>query len=1065
MKKALQLAALFMALLVLALPVAIAQKLDVDQFSGKDKVEGIVRPADDALYIIVTAEMRGNPTPELARKRLKLVHGGDEEFFSSCTSLSSSMYQCLYNSTDIINSGAEEYRIILLDAENNELKSVKKVLVVDRMPPQIIQFSVQPEMSRTGDMNIKYFIEDYGKKSGDTAICAGLKEISITADSTTLKKVDFDQPNVCDSGEQEFDYSYSTEDKFVGLDVCLVARDYLGQESDVTCESFSIDNSPPRIKSVEFRDKDGYEFSHIKTGQKVVADMFVTIDNEDDVVLDSVKADLSNINPGAGVKKADEGSENIFVWRNVAITSPSTCEVDVSAVDEIGNEASTTLTCTLPVDDTGPVPQNIYASAASSNATPLIGVNGTIYVDFLEEGSGMDKGRAFLDLHNLGLGTVVQADKCSDQGNNIWTCEWTVAPKVSTGNYKITSITGTNDDLGNYAGAMSTNVDFDMTPPEINSVDVTFIHENADYGPYAVYGDTIEFFFNITDAVEGYANLSMIGGGYAPAIECTEKHCKFSSLIDVSGPLNATIHFDFFDIARNHEAYDYDFYVYGVMINDTETNYWKSKVTCSPTLIDRHTAELYNHPVYCRVKLTPNNPDVEPVFVKPGDLDLCTGDFAGYVVDVEAINNNLGSKDPYLVFTLAAAPFEINELKFTCPVFVASRVGDFFSPGVEIENATVKLEFYDLPYGEAYSNMEDEIKSAMKSAMRDWEWVGTVEDIMDMARKICNVKTTFTSSLAALEAVLDLLVVAGAIVGIGSKDAGQALISAAQTLCKTEASLDSIFSGKPKAKSGEKITKKETKKKTLNLFNIADLLCKMANCQLSREEAEKYEDDIVVKASWIFGAGNEEVCKFYKDLAGGALLLDTNKLMKDSETGAAMSPVDIKESIVGSVACTCLPGITYNLNKMRQIYCGYAYCLGKHVLEEGLPKSYCMNEKAYLTCNYVVGQIFEFAPFTALVEKYNRIIQDVYANPISAITVLSSLVCGGSGGAGGFYDYCYPRGSLEEDTANMGLYLLCTLSLTTAKVGDAIASIMLVEDEWTKDVSENYCDKAEEMLE
>ncbi|MBD3304330.1 hypothetical protein GF343_04230 [Candidatus Woesearchaeota archaeon] len=1071
MKMQVRFAAFVMIFLVLCMPAAFAQRLDVTRFSGKDNVEEVISSEGDELHVVVSAELQGDPSLDVARTRLLVRHAGEEEYFSEC-SRQDSLYKCTYVSDDLISFGSEDYVIVLLDADNNELKSVKKVLGVDRIAPEILQFSVEPQMSRTGEMDISYLIEDYGASVGDTAFCSGVKEIRITAGESLVKKVDYDNPKVCDSEEQRVDYKYSTADNFVGFDVCIIAEDYLGQVSDVECKSYSIDNSPPRIKSVQFSDSRGYALSHIKTGQEVVADMSVVIEGEDDVVLESVKADLSKIHPGAGVRAADDVIEDAFIWNDVKITSPSTCEVPVSASDEMGNNASAVLECSLPVDDTGPVVQAVYAGAAGANATPLIGVNGTVYVDLLEEGAGMDKADAFLDLHNLGLGTVVQADECVDQGANVWRCAWQVVPDVGTGRHKITVIDGTSDDLGNYVDSrVSQEVLVDTTPPDINSVDITFIHENADYGPYAVYGDTIEFLFNVTDGMEGYANLSMIGGNYSPALECTGDFCKFYALIDVSGPLNATIHFDFFDLAGNQESYDHSFFVYGVLLNDTVTNYWDARVRCSPKMIDRNTAELYNHPLYCHIKLTPNNPEAETVFVSLGELGECIGDDVGYVVDLEVINNNFGSRDPYAVFTLAATPFEINDLKFNCPLYVATRVGDFFSPVVEVENITAKTEFYNLPYGEAYDNIEDSIKDAMEKAMKNWEWVGTVEDVMNSLRSMCHTKNTVTSAFAVLESAIHLLIVAAAAVRLIKKKPAEALLDQAQYLCnKAVGPLEQLFTPEPeKDEEGKPKPKKKsiTRGDFQSLFNLLDLACKMANCQLSTEEAKEYEEEIVVGASYFFGSGQEDACRAYKETVSGAYLVDYDTLTEGSEIGETESPVDVKESFIGSLMCTCLPGITYNLNKIRQIHCGYAYCLGKRVLEEGLQRSYCSNEKAYLTCNYVTGQIFEVFPFASLVDRYVSVIQEAYANPISLVTMLSSLVCGGNRGTGGFYDYCMDRGSFEVEAGNMGMYLICSVPKTAAKIGDAVASYQLSESErfGAKPVSEDYCDMAEEMLE
>ena len=279
MKKYLKLTALFMSFLILMLPVSFAQTLDLKKFSGDQDVENIIRHSGDTLYISVLAEISGNPSEDVAKRRLRVVHSGEKEYFTSCTK-SGNLYDCTYESTDLINYGSEEYEIVLLDVDGNEIKSMKKVLFVDKMPPSILEFSVEPELSRTGDIEVSYSVEDYGTKIGDTAGCAGLQDISITAGTTTLDEIEFDKKKVCDDEKGNLNYQYSTSDAFVELDVCIVARDYLDQESDVECKTFKIDNAPPDIKPVEFRDINGFEISHIRTGQKVLVDLFILVSSK-----------------------------------------------------------------------------------------------------------------------------------------------------------------------------------------------------------------------------------------------------------------------------------------------------------------------------------------------------------------------------------------------------------------------------------------------------------------------------------------------------------------------------------------------------------------------------------------------------------------------------------------------------------------------------------------------------------------------------------------------------------------------------------------------------------------
>ncbi|MEM4263946.1 MAG: hypothetical protein QW666_03585 [Candidatus Woesearchaeota archaeon] len=1052
-----------MAMLVILLPVAFAQQLKIEKYSGRDNADGYVRSSNDMLTVVVFAEMQGNPSAEVAKTRIRLCRAdGACNYFNTCT-LEGVRYKCTYTTTDLPSFAGETYSVKLYDVNDYEIASKDITVRVDRIAPSIVLFEVEPKTSRDGRTRINYRAEDYSTAAGDISYCSGLKEVRITANNQTIQA---ETPGVGVCGDEErFDYTHQTTSNYESVDFCIKATDYIGMSSAQKCEKFSIDNSPPRIAQLKLRDPQGYEFSHMRSGQTITADIYITIEGENDIDTSTVRADLSKLNPALGEKNPDDKKGNDYIWRSITVTNPENCEVRAKARDMMGNEASATLTCTLPLDNTGPEPTLIYTNAAELNGTAMLSASGTIYAELTETGSGMERGEAYLDLHKIGLGTGVKADRCEEKSPGQWLCTWeNVKPTIDSAIQTIRLTQQTKDDLGNIATKyLEIPVIIDKTPPVITNVLATFIHQTADYGPRAVNGDSIEFLFNISGAAEAYADLTEVGGNEnTPATECTPESCKFDVLIDASGPQNVSIYFEFLDLAKNKAVYNYKFFIYGLR-NDTNADYWKSTVTCSPAMIDRNTATFHEHPVYCHVKLTPKNKQADAVYTEVGELTDCTGNFT-YVTEIEAVNNEFGSKSPHLVFTLAATEYAVNELKFSCPVFVTTRIGNYFMPYAEREDVNVTLKFYNLPYGELYSNNEKKIKNAMKANYEWAKWIGQVEGYLDQARSLCNIKSDFTTIINALDAVLNLFGIAislvfGACVFTGEGcSAADELEEARSLLCKDKGILHTALEG-----LGEGIKTDSGDFSAKAAFNFLDLMCKYANCQLTAEEAAGFlgakegEYKSLVKSSDIVG-GWDWVCKGKWQTGGLSLNL------QDYELGQAKTPTDTKESLVMSTVCLCIPGVLYNLNKMRQIRCQYAYCLGKRVLQEGLPQSYCHDEKNYLTCNYVTGQIFELIPFAWLHNQISNMVQEFYANPISALAAIAGCLCGGCSQITQF-DYCGPQQKTATGTMALA-YVGCQLAKTAAKIGDAIASIkqMQGKDYWNAKASNNWCDQAEEML-
>ncbi|MEK6822402.1 MAG: hypothetical protein AABY13_01125, partial [Nanoarchaeota archaeon] len=129
--------------------------------------------------------------------------------------------------------------------------------------------------------------------------------------------------------------------------------------------------------------------------------------------------------------------------------------------------------------------------------------------------------------------------------------------------------------------------------------------------------------------------------------------------------------------------------------------------------------------------------------------------------------------------------------------------------------------------------------------------------------------------------------------------------------------------------------------------------------------------------------------KTFSVLGGG--LLDVNGFLTKS-TG--LNPgINKKESLVWSVASLCLPGIINNIDKYRQVNCNYALCIGKDVVERGLPISQCEKKREAQMCAFVWGEVFNAVPFVHTLDGWVNTVKELVTNPLAAMAFLLGQYC------------------------------------------------------------------------
>ena len=241
------------------------------------------------------------------------------------------------------------------------------------------------------------------------------------------------------------------------------------------------------------------------------------------------------------------------------------------------------------------------------------------------------------------------------------------------------------------------------------------------------------------------------------------------------------------------------------------------------------------------------------------------------------------------------------------------------------------------------------------------------------------------------------------------------------------------------------------------------------------ESAEHFTNDAFAFFGGGGGLGGFNFCQKAQDVAAtatGGFLLESvpseqlreqesarvNRLLQTS--GATHNMVDVKESLIWSTVCLCVPGVFHNLNKLRQIQCKYATCMARDVKERGIPISFCKDTRSSQICQFVIGEIFMLFPIVQIFNNFLNMFKEAFSNPFAAVALVSGCLCGGCEGfsIGGTTT---PNLCKSENT--VVAYGVCAIPKTIARIGDAVASIQGIIKPETWKTGNDFCDELDEV--
>jgi len=1028
-----------MVAMILSLPIYSAVGMAVlsnGYFYGEtDNAKGHYR-RNENVYINITAWVHGDSEITPDQIHLNDLRG---PIFDSCTPRGDGSFYCTHQMTSPITSNPYQLRISLYN-DNNVFDNLFILQgAYDEQAPEILSFDIAPSSVSGGNVNFNYDIYEHATSPTDTDSCSGVEKIELSTNGQVFKTVMINSNyNQCsNSGTITVPINQITNTTGI-KQVILTAYDYLNHQASASSQ-FNYDTSSPVISSssLEIKDNNGNIVGYVGSNQINNAVISFTV-TANDLDFNNVYGDISEINNNPpseyNNKKADcssiTPSEYLCSFNNININLDSTTNVHIiiSAPDLAGNVDPVVLTRNIGYDTTGPSLTTIKTDKVDSGVS-YAGSSTTFIVE-LNDNAGVNKEGIILDLSSIKTGLSKSADNCTNSGND-WTCYWYNINSDKNDGEKTVSVSG-SDILGNpLTGTLSATIILDKTSPLITSSQVIGIGTGIEaFAGKIKTGDTLEATINIKEKnrVRAYADFSSfvttqdnVTGSCIKQGE-DDWTCDFSSsTIDVPGHVLSTANFNIVDFVGNDIQLQEPVEV--LWYEDAPgVSYWTSSITCSPQLVDRQITDMINARVYCAIELQPTTVDQETLSVSLGS---CTGDSMAYIENIELLNAQTGTLEPYLAVDLIRGEMNTDSLSITCPLQIISRVGTKINQNPEIEPVELNIGFYNMPLGQFGTGIESKIEDAKDEALNGlWKIIGFLEKIMKWAKLICNVLSTLQKvKLIWSHVTTDLTNTHLAMIGTPVEPVVAAAKSGACNIDRAvgETAKDSYF--------------------------FLEGICKFVNCQMSPKAPDSNEMGDAKKGSWFSDISDSLGSWTYE---GNELLNSVGgDFLKDYTGKEPYQYMNAKDNILVAMVTGCIPGIINGLGKYRQILCLYADCLEQNA-QNNVPVKVCEDQKSYATCKYILGEVFALLPWTALFDYYIGLVRSALSDPLSAVGIALSYAC---------QPTCVP--TVDGSTTWLYTEGYCRAIAFASMLGEIINDVTGIIDEF-KQIKGDYCERLDD---
>jgi hypothetical protein len=992
---------MFMVFLVLTIPlysVSVLATFSNIRVSGQQEIEGYYRGPDyqqdlqpDVVRVDLFAEDGGVPITERVRVRFSSTPAPGDMSASNQFTDCDPQGNCHYTTSADLGDRRTLY-LYQFSTTGAWEGSYDIPLTKDRMAADIQQYSITPEVVTTSNVTISFEVRDYAYSTSMPTLCSGIERIVFARNTFSKTYENVTEPEDCyfqDSFEVDISELGSGADHET-ITILMTVYDRVGHVSEATA-SFDIDLNAPTVDSSSFtiqKDNEDIEFlreaiSGAEIGFKMEAP-------EQDLA--TVIVDVSQINKNAPLSYTskdatctDNGNgvyDCSITGLTVDINQSMVVSIFVNATDSLGNKmANVGLSKQLYYDITGPAVQGIRTDRVFDNLAYL-GHSGDVIVEFEETGSGVSE--VFIDLSAVGGSSNHRTENCTSSGST-WLCTWYNLTPTSSGTKAVSVKTTTKDSIGNdVTGELSGSIIVDLSNPRYSSHTIV----NKGIEPLEnVFkaGDAMQIEITVTDdtgITSGIANLSMIiededalAGSMIEQNGNSYTYRWITDPINIPGHISDEMAFVFTDTSGNTVDVGIPIDILGISFNATgEFNYWKSKVSCTPNLIDRSIATLINQKTYCHVTLSKTNPslDAEPVSLALGQCeDNHNSSTISMIQNAESMNMHPGSTDPYILLTIAQTEATVDKIDIKCPIQILSRVGENVTGTTETEWAEVEIGLYNNILGDVDESIKTKIEDVNEFNEGIWKFVGILKKIISYIKLICRALNTISKLKLAMGFLTNKVTLAH--IGASKSPAEPLLAATKSSTCTADKAL-------------EKVDKQS--------FKALEGLCKFVNCQASDDSSKGTWGEIsegIKNQKNRFYSGYEKFSTIAPGI-GQPDATDTSGRVAGFFSKDPASYLNAEDSLIIAVGTMCIPAIISNVDKYRQLNCMYGSCMiTAH--QTNVPISVCEEQKSYMTCKYITGEIFAVVPFVNLLFHYLGMIRSAISDPLSAIGILASMFC------------------------------------------------------------------------
>jgi hypothetical protein len=980
MMKIKKLLTIFVAVLIISLPVCFATSFTITRSSGDDNIDNYYDGyiGTDSWTIEVEAELSGILTG---------VTVGDiyadfvpRKYFDSCQPSSvPNHYDCSLQIPSIpLPEGTHSVDIVLYNPVFGDTDIKPAIIKVDNYAPIVTINSAEQDGY---NVSVDFNVEDGGNQ-----VCSiDWIEFIDTNTSLVIDTIDVD---ITDCNTHNYDVQLELLD--IGTTTKTIeikAYDGLGHENEIAAISdpFVLDHTPPmvNVNSFRFTSLGGAAFI---SGDPITTDITINITEEtEETPLTSppliLLGDFSAIGPGATEYTEDcvlvDDVNNIYTctWSDMDVTLPNSFSVTITAIDAHGNGEGldTTIQKTFSLDSTAPTIE--YLGGIESYYVVLDDEN-ILRATFQEGESGINAQDIQLTLEeiNPGYPDNLPADTCSQQGIN-WNCYWNVTA-TRAGEIKLAQAKDRADNFVLNLRDFDVDLLIDDAAPSVTDADISIyavgFGGGTQTGLVEFYEEERDLYIEaiVTDAsgVKAWANFSGLVAntdeveGICTQQDGSEWLCTWTvgPLASVTDTTPKNIVFTFEDFVGNEAApITKTIDVLSVGDEDTNPDYWSIDVGASTPAsgIDRRLVTRMFPYVWFPIELSPVvttevAADQWPLLVK--DLQ-CTPD---WLTSYEIINSNTilpltnqpntedNSVLPYTFWIkltmIQLSPTDADSVVVPCTFKTMSYIDQRVIPNPEIENVNLTVTYFNNPLGEIADEVQTEIDDVKSGWLVEAGWLSTTAEILAFLETIC-------TGLKIIHDVTQTITV-----GVDGLANCCASVYASPACCPTKRSTGAATTAS-----------KEGLEKAAKQFG--NKFCKALNCQLSRKSK--------------LGEGARGAWDRWVDWAAQT---------SGSHKGY-FGNVQPEDSIILSIIFLCFKGVIYNLEKARQIDCRYVYCLEQTA--EGMPVNVCVYQRALAMCKYVFNQIFNLIPFASVFSDIFQHITQAFTNWQNLLGFATKLTC------------------------------------------------------------------------